>query len=245
MPRKLLTFLLPIMLTGCMHTVGYKLTESDRWTGPKIQGVLCVQPITDSTVYGIADWKPQHTTNGVWTVNSRGGYNHPNLTGEVTAMVSKHLAYSGLFTKVQSSDTNADYILSGTLAEFRVNGRVNRKAEVIMEASAGFGAIGALIGAGATSDMKSEVKTSVKLDKLQIAGKAGQVLWQDSIGVDHDDNVSFAYAEGPAMYEFPDKALKEAVGLLIQRLGNSSLTNHAAEAARQADATRISSSKSQ
>jgi hypothetical protein len=229
MPRKLLIFLLPIILTGCMHTVGYKLTSNDRWTGPKIQGVLCVRPITDSTVYGISDWKPQHTTNGVWTVNSRGGYNHTNLTGEVTAMVSKHLAYSGLFTKVQYSDTNADYILSGTLAEFRVQGRENAKAEAITGASAGFGAIGAIIGVGATSDMKSEVKTSVKLDNLQVAGSAGQVLWQDSISVDHDDNVYFAEAQKPAIYEFSDKALKEAVGLLIQRLGNSSLTNHAAQ----------------
>lgn len=148
-------------------------------------------------------------------------------------MVSKHLAYSGLFTKVQNSDTNADYVLSGNLTEFRVQGRKNVKAEAIfMGASAGFGAVGALIGAGATSDMKSEVKTSVKLDRLQIAGKAGQVLWQDSIGVDHDDSVSFAYAEAPAIYEFPDMALKEAVGQLIQRLGNSSLTNRVAEVSR-------------
>ncbi len=221
--------MLPLLLAGCAHTVGYSLNKNDRWTGPKISGVVCVQPFVDHTLVTNLAWAPQeeHTSNEVWRINSRGRYEQTNLTANVTAIIAKHLAYSGLFTKVVSEpDTNADYFLSGTLVDFQTHARVNTKAEGIEEASASFGLIGALVGSASTSGMKSEIKTSVKLDDLKLTDKPGNVIWQDSICISNDVAVDFEEADELLIYNRPDQALKEAVNEMIHRLGNSSLTNH-------------------
>jgi hypothetical protein len=226
MKGNLFILILPFFLSGCLHTVGYKLTDSDRWTGPKIDGVVCVKPITDQTVFDITDWRPEHSDQKIWRINYRGGYSDTNLTSEVTAMMIKHLAYSGLFTKVVSGpETNADYVLSGTLVDFKVRGQVNTKAEEIQEASAGFGLIGALVGSAATTKMTSEIQTSVKLDNLKLTDKASQTLWHDAIGINTNMTVDFEEADQNLIFNFPDIILKETINEMIHRLGNSSLTN--------------------
>jgi hypothetical protein len=227
MKNNLFILILPFFLSGCLHTVGYKLTDSDRWTGPKIDGVVCVKPIADQTVFDISDWRPEHSNQKIWRTNYRGGYSDTNLTSEVTAMIIKQLAYSGLFTKVVSgSETNVDYVLSGTLVDFKVRGQVNTKAENIQAVSAGFGLIGALVGSAATAKMTSEIQTSVKLDNLKLTDKASQTLWYDTIGINTNMTVDFEEADPNLIFNFPDLILKDTVNEMIHRLGNSSLTNH-------------------
>jgi hypothetical protein len=228
MERSLFILILPLLLSGCAHTVGYKLTDSDRWTGTKINGVVCVQPIVDDTLVTNMDWRPheEHIGKEVWRTNYRGGYSHTNLTAEVTAMIIKHLSYSGLFTKVvPETDTNADYFFSGALVDFQTRDRVNTEAENIQAVSDGFGLIGAIVGSASTSGMKSEIKTSVKLDDLKLADKSGQIVWQDSITISNDTNADFEEASEVIVFSHPDQALKDAVNKMIWRMGNSSLTN--------------------
>jgi hypothetical protein len=234
MKRNLLLLILPLLLAGCAHTVGYTLKKDDRWVGPKIDGVVYVQPIVDHTTVTNTDWRPheEHVGGQVWRTNYRGGYSHTNLTDDVTAMIIKHLAYSGLFTKIVSgTDTNADYFFSGTLADFQTADQVNSEAEGIQAGSSAFGVIGAIVGIACTSGMKSEIKTSVKLDDLKLANKSGQIVWQDSVIISYDTNEDFEEASEVIVFKHPDQALKDAVSEVIRRMGNSSLTNQASSSA--------------
>jgi hypothetical protein len=228
MKWKLFILALPLLMSGCAHTVGYKLTKSDQWTGPKIEGVVCVQPFVDKSA-AITN-KEEHIGKETWRTNYRSGYDSTNLSTEVTAMIAKHLAYSGLFTKVVSgTGTNADWFLSGTLADFQVHGRVNGKAEGIQAVSAGFGLLGALVGDAATAKMTSEIKTGVKLDDLNLVNQAGRPVWHDTITINTDTNLDFEDANEMIIFVLPDQSLHDAVNELIHHLGNSSLTNHVSE----------------
>jgi hypothetical protein len=225
MKRMLFLLLALPLLAGCVHTVQYKLTESDRWTGPKIHGTLYVQSFADKSTP--LTNKVEHINKEEWRTNYRKGYDTTNLSAQVTAAIVKQLAFSGLFTRVTSGkETNADYRLSGTLADFQTRGRANGVAEGIQAGSAGFGLIGALVGTASTSGMKSEIQTSVILGDLQLAGKSDESLWHDSITVTNDVTLAFQEANEYAVFNHADQALKEAVSEMIRRLGNSSLTNH-------------------
>jgi len=223
--KRILFWLALPLLVGCSHTIKYGLNESDKWTGPKIEGVVYVKPFVDAAE-PITN-KVEHVGKEEWRTNYRKGYASTNLSSQVTAMVSKHLAYSGLFTGVSSNEVNAKYVLSGTLSDFQTHGSANEAAEGIQAGSAGLGAIGAILGAAATSGMKSEIKTAVTLSDLQLADKSGQTLWHDSISVTNDVRVSFEEATKPAIFNQPDRALRKAVNEMIRRLGNSALTNRA------------------
>jgi len=224
--KRILCFLIFPLLVGCQHTVSYKLRESDKWTGPKISGVLCVQSISDHTVYSITNWHYEHFENKVWRTNFRGGYSHTNLTDDVTAMVAKHLTYSGLFSKVVSGNSkDADYFLSGALTDFQTHGQINSQAEDTQAVFAAFGLAGAIVGSAATSDMKSEIRASVKLAELKLTDKSGQPLWQNSISFNTNFMDYFEEADQMVVFHHTDDALKNAVKEMINELGNSSLTN--------------------
>lgn len=225
--HKALAFLLFLLLTcGCAHTVHYRLTHSDRWTGPKINGVICVQPFVD--LAAPMTNAEEQIDGRTWRTNYRRGYSDTNLSAQVTAMIVKHLEYSGLFTKVVSGtqiNLVPDWSLSGTLADFQVHGCANEGAENIQAAMASFGMLGAIGGRVATSKMTSEIKTSVKLNDLTLVNKAGQIIWHDSITVSNDVNANFEEADPIVIFKRPDQALRTAVDDLTRRLGNSSLTN--------------------
>jgi hypothetical protein len=225
MKRILCWLALPLLLVGCSHTVKYKLDESDRWTGPKINAVVYVKPIVDQAP--LTTNKVDRVNKEVWRNNYRQGYDNTNLSAQVTAMISQHLAYSGLFKGVSSNEVNANYILSGTLSDFRTHGLANRTAEDIQTTTAGFGVLGAILGAVSTSGMKSEIKTSVALSDVQLADKSGQALWHDSVSVTNDVRISFEEATQSAIFNQPDQGLRQAVKEMIRRMGNSSLTNQA------------------
>jgi hypothetical protein len=210
-------------LVGCSHTIKYGLRESDRWTGPKIDAVVYVKPFVDAAPP--VTNKVEHVGKEDWRTNYRKGYASTNLSGQATAMIAKHLAYSGLFTGVSSNEVNAKYVLSGTLSDYQTHGSANETAEGIQAASAGFGALGAILGAASTSGMKSEIRTSVVLSDLQLANKSGEAIWNGSVCVTNDVRISFQEANENAIFNQPDKALRDAVNEMIRRLGNSTLTN--------------------
>jgi hypothetical protein len=224
MRKSLFILLLPLLAAGCAHTVGYRLTAVDRWNGPRIEGTVCVQPFADATVPII---KEEETTNdGVWRTNYRKHYSSTNLSSQVTAMIAKHLAYSGLFTKaIGSPNTNADWFLSGTLSNYEVRGRINYTAENVQAVSAGFGLLGGLVGYAATAKMTSEIKTQVTLKNLNLTDKAGRSVWHDSIFIDTDTNMDFQCAGPGAIFFLPDLALEKAVNKMIQGMANSLGTN--------------------
>jgi len=225
MKRILFWLALPLLLVGCSHTVKYKLDESDRWTGPRINGVVYVKPFVDKAP--LVTNKVDRVNKEVWRNNYRQGYENTNLSAQVSAMISQHLAYSGLFKGVSSNEVNANYILTGTLSDFRTHALANKTAEGIQAGTAGFGLIGALVGTASTSEMKSEIKTSVALSDVQLADKSGASLWSGSVGFTNDVHVAFQEADAQVLFVHPDQGLRQAVKELIQRMGNSSLTNQA------------------
>jgi len=67
-----------------------------------------------------------------WRTNYRDKYKDKEIDNGVTAMVIKHLRLSGLFKDVieQNSQRHADMELSGTIAEYTTQGRINKGAEI-------------------------------------------------------------------------------------------------------------------
>ncbi|MBI5387162.1 MAG: hypothetical protein HZA90_21040 [Verrucomicrobia bacterium] len=224
MKMNLLVLASLLAMTGCTHTVKYKLAEQDRWTGPKISKTVAVETFADSTTPETRkDFKIDKTK---WRTNYRSRYANSNLTAGVSTMIAKHLAHSGLFANVSTGPTtNADCVLSGTLAEYSSMGRVNSGAETTGAVSAGFGAIGYLLGAAATSGSKTEIRVSVKMDDLKLTGKSGEVLWQDSISIRTNFPAHFQAADTSAVFTHSDNALKSIVTEMIRRIGNTLATN--------------------
>jgi ABC-type lipoprotein release transport system permease subunit len=229
-------------LVGCAHTISYKMTDADRLNGKQITGVLCVQPFLDNTFsdHAIAITnKVGYTTNDTWRLNYRKKYNSTNLSAEVTGMIMKQISYSGLFTNVVlGTATNADWYLSGTLAQFIAMGQVNEDAEEREAVLAGLGAgtggaiggaLGVIIGNATTAHMKSIIKTIVKLDELKVSDRTGKVYWRDSITISNCVTASFHDANAGYIFNYPDWALKEAVTKMIVHMESSALTNHLAE----------------
>ena len=213
-----------LVLVGCKHRIGYKLTEADRWNGPKLNGVLCVQPVVDASV-AITN-KQERINKETWRLNYRSGYANTNISEAVTATIVKHLAHSGLFKKVTTgSEANADWVLSGRLTDFATRAHANDKAEIIQSVSAGFGLLGAIVGSASTSKMTSDIQTTVKIDPVSLSDRAGQIVWQDSISVTNSKTVDFGQANEYAVFYHPDAALKQAVSEMIQRIASSVTTN--------------------
>ncbi|MEY2428670.1 MAG: hypothetical protein QOJ40_1555, partial [Verrucomicrobiota bacterium] len=66
------------VLTGCSHTIKYKLTEKDRWTGPKINKTVSVGTFTDQTTPETR--KEIKIDKDTWRTNYRSHYANSNLT---------------------------------------------------------------------------------------------------------------------------------------------------------------------
>ncbi len=224
----LLGFSLPVLLCGCEHHIDYNLAASDRWNGPAIAGVVCVQPITDHANVTMSNNEVQIDKKN-WVQNYRRGYDNTNFSAAVTTVIVKHLAYSGLFAKVVSgTNANADYYLSGTLTDFEARGLPNHTGEGILFTASILGSFaGAGIGAIATAGMKSDIESTVKLTDLNLADKNGQSLWHDSICISTNFSAYFGEADPNSLCALPETLLKKSINEMVWRLGNSSLTNQA------------------
>ena len=215
---------LGFVVSGCKHHVAYRLTETDRWGGQMIAGVLFVKPFADSSP-AITN-KQERVGKETWRFNYRSGYAKTNLNDELTSAIVKHLSHSGLFTKVTSkADMNFDWSLSGTLTEFKTRARVNDKAETIQTVTAGFGLLGAIIGSASTAKMNSDIQTSVKIEPVTLSDKTGRIVWQDAISVATNRTVNFGEANEYAVFYHTDAALKQAVNEIIRRIASSPATN--------------------
>lgn len=217
--NSLLFVALLALASGCSHTVSYKLTEQDRWTGPKIDKVLRVVPLEDRT--SAPTNRVVHTDGGKWRTNYRKGYANGELAPGVSAMIAKHLAHSGLFKKVVHGDGQpGDWELTGSLADYSAMGRIHATAEGIQAGTAGFGLIGALVGSASTWKMETEVRAAVKLEQLKLIDTVTQApLWTGTIGLSTNYPASFNAAGEMVVFHHSDALLKQAVSELIRTLG--------------------------
>ena len=217
--KSLLFVALLALASGCSHTVSYKLTEKDRWTGPKIDKVLRVVPLEDRT--SASTNRVIHADGGKWRTNYRKGYPNGELAPGVSAMIAKHLAHSGLFKKVVYGGEQAgDLELTGSLQEYSAMGRIHATAEGIQAGTAGFGLVGALVGSASTWKMETEVRAAVKLEQLKLIDTATQApLWTGSIGLSTNYPASFQAAGEMVVFHHSDALLKQAVSELIQTIG--------------------------
>ena len=224
MTKRLLFLASTILLVGCSHTIKYKLTDQDRWTGPKLNQTIWVGSFTDQTTPETR--KEVDIAKDRWRTNYRSGYANSNLTADISAMIAKHLVYSGLFKSVVTGDSSAaDCTLSGNLSEYWSIGRVHSEAEATVATMAGFGLVGAIISSTGTASAKTEIRVSVKLNDIKLTGKSGQLLWQDSISVQTNFPAHFREAEKSMVFNHTDNALKVAVTEIIRRIGSTLATN--------------------
>jgi hypothetical protein len=217
--KPLFLFALLAFASGCSHTVSYKLNEKDRWTGPKIDKVVRVATLSDQTTPQTD--KVIKTEGDSWRTNYRKRYKDQNLASNVSAMIAKHLAYSGLFKKVvYGDDKECDLELSGTLKDYMAMGRIHSTAEGIQAGTAGFGLIGAIVGLAATSGMKTEIRTSVELQDLKLVDTSSHSpVWTGSIDMNNNFPANFEAANATAVFYHADQLLKSAVSEMIQKIG--------------------------
>jgi hypothetical protein len=161
-----------------------------------------------------------------WRTNYRARYANTNLGEDVSKLIAAHLTHSGLFERVTTESTaGADFVLSGTLSEYSAMGKINSAAETGQAVAAGFGLVGALVGAASTAGSETEIRVSLKLDDLKLARKSGDLLWQDSITVRTNFSAHFNNAGEAMVFKHADEALKTAVAEMIQRIGSTLATN--------------------
>ena len=211
-----------LVLTGCSHTVKYKLDAKDRWQGAKLDKVVRVDTFAEEN----AVYASNHTTlkGKESRTNARKGYKDKDVAKSVSDMVARHLAHSGLFKEVVRNNSKpADVVLSGTIKEYKSAATVNSAAEGVQAGTAGFGLVGALIGAASTSGMKSDVETKIEIAPVTLADSSGKVIWKDSLKANKSFSAHFSASNRSAVYAHADELLKEAVNELIQKLGTAKL----------------------
>lgn len=226
-----LSSLFAAFLCGC-HTPAaqYKLIETDRWTGPKIDKVLLVRKIEEPPSDRVLS--PGLQGGAEWRTNYRGRYKDADVANDVSAMIAKHLAFSGLFKEVryEPEGSTGDWELVGLLGAYRAYAKVNTTAERVEEASstAGvmFGAIGAatfaLTGELLNSKQKTEIASQVSLENLRLRDLVvNRVIWNGSVTVSTNFTAHWRAAKEEKVFRHADQSLKAAVNELIRQLGSS------------------------
>jgi curli biogenesis system outer membrane secretion channel CsgG len=204
---------------GCTHTITYKLSEKEKWTGPKIDKVVCVETFVDKAPPQTA--KEIENEKQTWRTNYRGRYVNKEISQGVSDMIARHLAHCGMFKKVVrgSNAPGADWLLRGEIAQYSSMARVNFVAEGVGIGTAGFGAIGALIGAASTAGAKTDVRTQVQLDNIGVSDRlSGKVLWTGSVSASTNFTAHWRNADEPMVFRHADESLKQAVADLIRHL---------------------------
>lgn len=228
---------LGLLTVGCSHTVKYKLTDADRWTGAKIDKVIRVQTFVDQTPPPAMMDRPAQPDlhkpatriaartviedGRTWRINYRDGYKNHEIATGVTHMLARHLQHAGLFKNViEGADAPADYELTGTITTYRAAGEPSVGAETAVMVGAGAGGLlGALVTAGATAGMKSEIRAAVELRAVALTDlQQTKPVWTDTISVSTNFTAHWQQADVPVVFHHADACLKQAVAELIQRL---------------------------
>ncbi len=216
-----------LLFSGCAHTVEYDLTEQDRAFARKINKVVEVKHFTDKT--------PRRSEAVVkidgerWRTNPARGYTDANLSYSVSSMVARHLDHSGLFRDVvykggfEEADTlptGAPLVLTGTITEYSILGRVNRGAELKETVAGFFGWMGRAAGAVANLGEETELRVKITLKDVQLKEvRTGRVLWKDTISLYRKyAEADYETAGARAVYDNADDCLRDAVNELIRRM---------------------------
>jgi hypothetical protein len=211
-----------LVMTGCAHSVNYKLTEQDRWRGARLDKVVRVQTFQDqSTPVTAATFKDGAY---LYRTNYRAKYANKQIADGVTAMVIKHLQHAGIFRNVvpASSSVPADYELTATITQYYAQGRVNTDAETTaMIAGSGGGLLGALLSEGLTAGDKTEIQANVEFRPVTLTAIGdGTTVWSDTVNVATNFTASWRAASEPVIFQHADNCLKDAVAELIRRLAS-------------------------
>ena len=211
-----------LVAVGCTHTVKYKLTEEDRWIGPKTDQVLCLVPLIDKTSTNTE--RRLSVGSDVWRTNHRGRYENKEIAKGVTAMVAKHLDHSRLFKKVVvgTNVQESDLLLRGDISDYSSMAKINSTAEGITAGTAGFGLIGAIVGSATTSGSKTEVKSRVELGNVELRrSNPSTLIWSGTVVSSTNFAAHWRNAEEPVVFAHADDSLKRAVSELVRKLGKS------------------------
>lgn len=234
--NQLLLIAFLVLSVGCAHTVNYKLTDAERWTGNTIDKVVRVETFLDQTpppvkqekeiiegdlhpVIKIIDQRTIKQDGATWRINYRDGYANQEIAKAVTLMLIKHLKHAGLFRDVVDASNGrlAEYELSGTIKTYHAQGRVNSGAETGF--ILGGMVAGAPMAAGFTAGQETEIRVTIELTDLRLADLSrAQPVWQDSIVINTNFPVHWMAADQDLMFNHPDHCLKQAVTELIRRL---------------------------
>jgi hypothetical protein len=226
-PARLLQIAAPLLLLcGCAHTVEYDLEPTDRVMGRRINKVVEVKKFADKIPKRTAD---TIKLNGeTWRTNPQRGYTAADLAYSVSGMYSKHLEQSGLFRNViykgndeglPTSPAEAQLMLTGTITEYSVRGRVNPGAEMKSTVGKFFGLTGRVASVIANLDEETVILVKITLKDVTLREtKTGRVLWKDSITVTKRYDADYEEAGARAVYDNADDCLKEAIAELIQRM---------------------------
>lgn len=224
--RTMLALLSGMFLFGCAHTVEYDLTDADRASGQKINQLVEVKKFADAI--------PKRTSDTVviggetWRINPQRGYTGGDIAYSVSSMVARHLDHSGLFRGTiykggfdeDSIPTGAPLILTGTVAEYSVMGRVNRGAELKETASGFFGLTGMAVRAVANIDEETEWRVKITLKNIQLKqARTGQILWRDTLSLSRRCvGADYEAAGTQAVYNHVDACLKDLVSEMVRRM---------------------------
>jgi hypothetical protein len=226
-----------LLSVGCAHSVNYKLTEADRWSGAKIEKVVRVQTFVDQTPdpemierpamsdlhrpATLVEARTLQEGDYTWRLNYRSRYSNKEIANGVTKMIVKHLKHAGIFRDVVDSSSNvpADCELTGNITAFHAEGRVNKGAEGAVAAGSGFGLIGVLATHGATAGQKTEIRADIELRDVSLTDiTQHQPLWIDTITISTNFVAPFEAASEPMVFVHTDNCLKQAVTEMMQRL---------------------------
>tara|TARA_R110002096_G_scaffold173997_17_gene349673 strand:- start:2671 stop:3363 length:693 start_codon:yes stop_codon:yes gene_type:complete len=219
LPSVLLLLAATLGLSSCVHQVGYPLMQSDKVSGTKRGTTLRVELLRDLAP------RDQRINVRVgsqhWRVTGREGYREGEIAGEVTRAVTKHLRHSGVFAQVlgPNQSGHADYVLSGSIADFNASGQVQPDAERALLIGSIASTPGAAAAGIATKNRRTQVSSVAHLKDLKIRdARTGQVVWsrQEIVKRSVEQNAHFLQADAAVLYRRADWELRRAVNEMAQ-----------------------------
>jgi len=159
-----------------------------------------------------------------WLYNGNEHYTNKRVAPGVTRMVVMHLAATKLFKEVKLSGKDppgSDLLIEGKIADFWGGKERSDTAEGIRTTSMFFGAVGGLVGALMTTQVKTEYRGKTMLIDLKLSEvRTGKALWQGSVEGEVSGK-SMADTEGLTAYRHANDSLKEAMKSLVEKIQES------------------------
>jgi hypothetical protein len=212
-----------IDLSSCALPVAYKPTQKDRTISQHYPCTVKVAKFEDKAP------KETKATFSVgpekWHANYINAYRDHEYAAGISNMVATDLAASGLFARVLKPDSpeQADYELRATIWDFSAIGKCRPLAENAMILSSTFMSLpGALIAATATSQMQTDVITSVILTDIRLVStKTEKTVWTcPPLHAGGQSRRHWSRADVPRLVTSANEGLRDDVTQLINRLSS-------------------------